>query len=119
MLKMLATLLPIDEGQASVFGVDVRRDPHVVRQLLGVTGQCASVDELLTATENLVLFGRLQGLARADARRTAERLLEGDAAGCQAKLSPSCDGFPGHPGIPSAVTCICRRHPAEAADSGH
>jgi ABC-2 type transport system ATP-binding protein len=76
MLKMLATLLPIDAGEASIFGVDVRREPHVVRQLLGVTGQYASVDELLTATENLVLFARLQGIGRAEARRTADRLLE-------------------------------------------
>jgi ABC-2 type transport system ATP-binding protein len=76
MLKMLATLLPIDAGEATVFGVDVRREPHVVRQLLGVTGQYASVDELLTATENLVLFARLQGIGRGEARRTAGRLLE-------------------------------------------
>jgi ABC-2 type transport system ATP-binding protein len=75
MLKMLATLLPIDEGDASIFGVDVRRNPHVIRQLLGVTGQYASVDENLTATENLILFGRLQGLSRAAARETAARLL--------------------------------------------
>ncbi|MGL5861268.1 MAG: ATP-binding cassette domain-containing protein, partial [Phycicoccus sp.] len=75
-LRMLATLLPIDAGEARLLGVDVRREPHVVRQLLGVTGQYASVDELLTATENLVLFGRLQGLPRTDARATAGRLLE-------------------------------------------
>ncbi|WP_426244753.1 ATP-binding cassette domain-containing protein [Nocardioides sp. LHG3406-4] len=75
-LKMLATLLPIDAGEAQIFGVDVRREPHVVRQLLGVTGQYASVDELLTATENLVLFGRLQGLDRQRAAATATRLLE-------------------------------------------
>ena len=53
MLRMLATLLPIDAGQARVFGVDVAREPHRVRQLVGVTGQYASVDEDLTATENL------------------------------------------------------------------
>ena len=76
MLKMLATLLPIDGGRASVFGVDVAREPHRIRQLLGVTGQYASVDEDLTATENLWLFGRLQGLRSADARATARRLLE-------------------------------------------
>ena len=75
MLKMLATLLPIDDGDASIFGVDVRTNPHVVRQLLGVTGQYASVDENLTATENLILFGRLQGLSRPAARETAARLL--------------------------------------------
>lgn len=76
MLKMLATLLPIDGGTAEVFGHDVRREGHVVRQLLGVTGQYASVDENLTATENLLLFGRLQGLSRGDARRRAGHLLE-------------------------------------------
>ena len=74
-LKMLATLLPIDAGQAWLFGVDVAREPHRIRQLLGVTGQYASVDEDLTASENLWLFGRLQGLRSADARATATRLL--------------------------------------------
>jgi ABC-2 type transport system ATP-binding protein len=75
MLKMLATLLPIDAGQAQVFGVDVAREPHRVRQLVGVTGQYASVDEDLTASENLWLFGRLQGMRSADARATASQLL--------------------------------------------
>ena len=75
MLKMLATLLPIDAGQARVFGVDVAGEPHRVRQLLGVTGQYASVDEDLTAAENLWLFGLLQGLRSARARATARRLL--------------------------------------------
>ena len=75
MLKMLATLLPIDAGRARVFGVDVAREPHRIRQLVGVTGQYASVDEDLTATENLWLFGRLQGLRSADARAAAKRLL--------------------------------------------
>jgi ABC-2 type transport system ATP-binding protein len=75
MLRMLATLLAIDGGHAEVLGVDVRRHPHVVRQLIGLTGQYASVDENLTAAENLWLFGRLQGLGGASARRTASRLL--------------------------------------------
>jgi ABC-2 type transport system ATP-binding protein len=75
MLRMLATLLPIDAGQASIFGVDVAREPHRIRQLVGVTGQYASVDEDLTATENLWLFGRLQGLRSADARAIATTLL--------------------------------------------
>jgi ABC-2 type transport system ATP-binding protein len=75
MLRMLATLLPIDAGRAHIFGVDVAREPHRVRQLVGVTGQYASVDEDLTATENLWLFGRLQGLRPADARATAKALL--------------------------------------------
>ena len=75
MLKMLATLLPIDAGQARVFGVDIASEPHRIRQLVGVTGQYASVDEDLTATENLWLFGKLQGLRSADARAAAKRLL--------------------------------------------
>jgi ABC-2 type transport system ATP-binding protein len=74
-LKMLATMLPIDAGRAAVFGVDVAREPHRVRQLIGITGQYASVDEALTATENLWMFGRLQGLRSADARASARRLL--------------------------------------------
>jgi ABC-2 type transport system ATP-binding protein len=75
-LKMLATLLPLDGGDASIFGVDVRRHPHMIRQLVGVTGQYASVDENLTGHENLWLFGRLQGLTSARARATAADLLE-------------------------------------------
>jgi ABC-2 type transport system ATP-binding protein len=74
-LKMLATLLPIDAGHARVFGVDVAAEPHRIRQLIGITGQYASVDEDLTATENLWLFGRLQGLRSADVRAAAKRLL--------------------------------------------
>jgi len=76
MLSMLATLLPIDGGQASIFGVDVASAPHQIRQLVGVTGQYASVDENLTATENLVLFGRLLGLSTSRARTMAGDLLE-------------------------------------------
>jgi ABC-2 type transport system ATP-binding protein len=76
MLKMLATLLSIDAGEAHVFGVDVRREPHRVRQLVGVTGQYASVDENLTGRENLWLFARLQGLGARQARATAAELLE-------------------------------------------
>jgi ABC-2 type transport system ATP-binding protein len=76
MLKMLATLLGIDAGTASVFGVDVARQPHRVRQLVGVTGQYASVDENLTAAENLWLFGRLQGISSARVQAIALDLLE-------------------------------------------
>jgi ABC-2 type transport system ATP-binding protein len=74
-LSMLATLLPIDGGRASIFGVDVASSPHQIRQLVGVTGQYASVDENLTANENLRLFGRLLGLSSKAARTTAGDLL--------------------------------------------
>lgn len=73
---MLATLLGIDSGHAEIFGVDVHRYPHKVRQLLGVTGQYASVDEGLTARENLWMFGRLQGLSRLAARKITAELLD-------------------------------------------
>jgi ABC-2 type transport system ATP-binding protein len=75
MLKMLATLIPIDGGRASVLGVDVASRPHEVRQLVGVTGQYASVDDNLTGRENLILFGRLLGLPRKKAMDTADELL--------------------------------------------
>ncbi|MFI7105398.1 ATP-binding cassette domain-containing protein [Nonomuraea sp. NPDC050227] len=74
-LRMLATLLKIDAGRAEIFGVDVAANPHVIRQLVGVTGQYASVDENLTARENLWLFSRLQGIAKPRARRIATELL--------------------------------------------
>jgi ABC-2 type transport system ATP-binding protein len=75
-LAMLATLLAPDAGSARIFGHDVVREAHVVRQLIGLTGQSASVDEKLSATENLVIFARLLGLSWADARRKAASLLE-------------------------------------------
>ncbi|WP_150267409.1 ATP-binding cassette domain-containing protein [Paenibacillus tepidiphilus] len=75
-IRMLATLLQPDQGTATIFGHNIAKEPHVVRQLIGVTGQYASVDESLSATENLVIFSRLLGLGRADARRKAAELLE-------------------------------------------
>ncbi len=76
MLKMLTTMLPLDGGEARILGHDVRSEGHVVRQLIGVTGQDASVDENLTATENLWLFARLQGLSRGESKARGARLLE-------------------------------------------
>lgn len=75
-IRMLATLLRPDAGQARIFGHDVVKESHIVRQLIGVTGQYASVDESLSATENLIIFSRLLGLGRSEARKKAEDLLE-------------------------------------------
>ncbi|MDN3955020.1 ATP-binding cassette domain-containing protein [Sporolactobacillus laevolacticus] len=75
-IRMLATLLRPDAGSAKIFGHDVVKEPQIVRQLIGVTGQYASVDESLSATENLVIFSRLLGLGRAEARHKAAELLE-------------------------------------------
>lgn len=75
-IRMLATLLRADAGSAKIFGYDVVKDSQIVRQLIGVTGQYASVDESLSATENLIIFSRLLGLSRLEAKRKANELLE-------------------------------------------
>ncbi|MDT0156944.1 ATP-binding cassette domain-containing protein [Microbacterium sp. ARD32] len=75
-INMLATLLRPDGGIGRVFGHDVVREPNIVRQLIGVTGQFASVDETLSATENLIIFSRLLGLSRTAARAKSAELLE-------------------------------------------
>ena len=75
-IRMLATLLRPDGGSARVFGYDVLREANIVRQLIGVTGQYASVDETLSATENLYLFSRLNGLGRKEAKAKSAALLE-------------------------------------------
>src|ERR1700726_518164 len=76
LVRVLATLLTPDAGRAEVFGRDVVRDATAVRQLLGLTGQFAAVDEILTGRENLQMFGRLFDLSPAEARRRAAELLE-------------------------------------------
>ncbi len=75
-ISILTTLLRPDAGIAKVFGHDVVHEGALVRQLIGVTGQSASVDETLSATENLQIFGRLLGLSRPASRAKATDLLE-------------------------------------------
>lgn len=75
-IRMLATLLRADAGSARIFGHDVVKESQIVRQLIGVTGQYASVDESLSATENLIIFSRLLGLGRAESKKKAADLLE-------------------------------------------
>jgi oleandomycin transport system ATP-binding protein len=88
-VRILATLMRPDGGSATVCGYDVVRDAHQVRQLTGLTGQYASVDEGLSGTNNLIMVGRLLGLSRPAARARAQELLERfeltDAAGRAAK----------------------------------
>jgi|GEM_PF-8130 len=76
LVRILATLLAPDAGRAEVLGHDVVREAGAVRELIGLTGQFAAVDELLTGRENLEMFGRLFKLSREDARRRAGELLE-------------------------------------------
>jgi ABC-2 type transport system ATP-binding protein len=88
-VRMLATLLRPDGGEARVFGHDVLREPDEVRRRVSLTGQYASVDEDLTGAENLVLLARLLGYDKRAARRRAGQLLEAfgltEAAGKQVK----------------------------------
>jgi ABC-2 type transport system ATP-binding protein len=88
-VRMLATLLRPDGGEARVFGHDVLREADAVRQRVSLTGQYASVDEDLTGTENLVLIGRLLGHRKPAARERSAQLLAAfgltDAADRQVK----------------------------------
>ena len=88
-VRVLATLLRPDSGSARVAGLDVQKDAQRVRQLIGLTGQYASVDEDLTGTQNLVMIGQLLDLSAMQARVRAKELLDwfdlSDAATRQAK----------------------------------
>ena len=75
-VRILATLLKPDGGTASVNGFDVVSQANEVRSVIGLTGQYAAVDELLSGRRNLEMMGRLYHLSRADSRRRAQELLE-------------------------------------------
>ncbi|MEE1800577.1 ATP-binding cassette domain-containing protein [Streptomyces sp. NPDC101062] len=75
-VRVLATLLRFDGGRAEVAGVDVARDPRAVRSRIGLAGQYAAVDEILTGRQNLELFGRLFHLGGRRAALRAGELLE-------------------------------------------
>src|SRR3954454_24641167 len=74
-VRILATLLKPDAGTATVAGHDVSSEPARVREQIGLTGQYASVDELLTGRQNLELIGALLDLKRREARQRAQELL--------------------------------------------
>jgi len=84
-IRMLTTMTRPDAGVGRVGGFDIVREAHAVRRIIGVTGQDATLDELLTGTQNLVLVGELSKLSRSRAERRAAELLErfelSDAAG--------------------------------------
>jgi len=75
-IRILSTLMKADKGSAKIFGHDINMEGHIVRQLIGLTGQYASVDEKLSANENLFIFSRLHGLSRSDARKKTAELLD-------------------------------------------
>jgi ABC-2 type transport system ATP-binding protein len=88
-IRVLATLLRPDAGRATVAGFDVATQSHQIRSLIGLSGQFAAVDDVLTGRENLWMFGRLYQLASRVARERADQLLEqfdlADAADRMAK----------------------------------
>nr|AMP54481.1 drrA [uncultured bacterium] len=75
-VRILTTLLKADGGTAKVAGYDVRREPDQVRELIGLTGQYAAVDEFLTGRENLHMMGRLYHLSKQDTVRRTDELLK-------------------------------------------
>lgn len=92
-VRILSTLIRPDEGSARVAGFDVVRDGARVRSRIGLIGQAAAVDELLTGTQNLVMFARLHGMSRAQAKRRASALLEQfDLAGAADRMAKTYSG---------------------------
>src|SRR5215204_3929558 len=75
-VRILTTLLPADGGSAHVAGFDVAREGARVRERIGLAGQYAAVDEILTGFENLEMVGRLYHLGRPASHRRAGELLE-------------------------------------------
>lgn len=75
-VRVLSTLLRPDSGRASVAGIDVLAHPQQVREIIGLSGQYAAVDETLTGWDNLIMFGRLYHLSGRGAKARAEELLE-------------------------------------------
>lgn len=75
MIRMLATLLKPNEGEAKVMGYDLVQEADSVRQSISLTGQFASVDEELSGRENLVFIGRLVGFTSKEAKKRADDLL--------------------------------------------
>lgn len=75
-VRILSTLLGFDAGSAFVSGHDVQKEADKVREVIGLTGQSAAVDELLTGRENLVMMGRLYRLTKKSAKERADELLE-------------------------------------------
>ena len=75
-VRILSTLLRPDSGSATVAGIDVIKNPEKVREVIGLSGQYAAVDEILTGYDNLVMFGELYHLGKKQAVVRANELLE-------------------------------------------
>ncbi len=75
-VRILSTLLRPDSGRATVAGIDVIKHPEKVREVIGLSGQYAAVDEILTGYDNLVMFGQLYHLGKKNSVIRANELLE-------------------------------------------
>ena len=75
-VRVLSTLLTPDSGSAFVAGIDVIKHPEKVREVIGLSGQYAAVDETLTGWDNLLMFGRLYHLSNTKVKARARELLE-------------------------------------------
>ncbi len=75
-IRMVATLIEPDRGTLRVDGHDVVRDPMAVRRMIGLAGQSAAVEEMMTGRENLVMVARLYGQSAKAAKHSATRILE-------------------------------------------
>jgi len=76
LVRILATLLAPDDGYARIAGLDVVGDAAAIRQIIGLAGQYAAVDETLTGRENIALVGTLYHLGRAEVTRRTDEVLE-------------------------------------------
>jgi len=75
-LRMLATLLPVDGGEATIAGVDLRTDPAGVRRVIGYVAQGGGTTDEVTAREELVMQARYYGIGKAEAEQRAVAALE-------------------------------------------
>jgi len=112
-VKMLTTLTSIDSGSASVGGNDVANDAEEVRRVIGLAGQAAAVDEMLTAREDLELFARLYKLPRSVRRKRIGQLIErfdmAEFADRQVSRPAADEHARFHGRRPEVSTCNCRR----------
>ena len=75
-IRMVATLLRPDSGTLRVGGCDVVKEPMAVRRMIGLAGQSAAVEEMMTGRENLTMVARLYGQGKKEAAASAKRILE-------------------------------------------
>lgn len=76
LVRMLATLLQPDSGSAILSGIDLEKNPQIIRRMIGLTGQYASIDEELSAYENLAIFCKLNGLTKKESAQRIDDLLK-------------------------------------------